>query len=159
MSGRVSAVEDQFLMIHVFIYPPSPSSHCSLKGFNSIELWIDNTTFLKIILPAWPMASFAQSWLVQKWHQRETHPISRLPPKWKNWNNRLSYEKISYPLAVFPWVHQWPVLKTSMSACIHREADLSIWSIRSVGLVFPSRLRRVPSFTRKCDRRNSTVQL
>lgn len=78
----------------------------------------------------------------------------------KNINRKICQSRLQpYPRAVFPWVHQWPVLNTRMSARFQRLAVLSIWSIERVGFEFPCPLIRTPSFTRKCDLTNSTVQL
>ena len=145
----ITAIEDQTLsMVDVFIYPFPPSSHGSLKRFSCIKLWINNAVFFVVVLPDWWWMIKVCNWLRHRERDGETM-----------WLPEVRKQEFAYPLAVFPCVHQWPVLKTRMSAFFHRLADLSTRSISRIGFLPPCPFTRIPCRARKWDWMNSTVQL
>lgn len=77
-------------------------------------------------------------------------------------NNLIMYvEKHNrfHPKEVFSWVHQWPVLKTMISAFLYFSADSPIKSSRSVSFFPPFLSATSHCWTKKGDTKNSTLHL
>ena len=144
-----SEKHSSFLGVYIGINPLGPGVESSPKGIMDIQLTVHAVALLVVIFP---VAHFKT--------------IRTVKGKWNAgcMNCRSSVNQaghcFAHPREVLSCVHQWPVLKIMISAFLYLgNAESIMSSLRVSRVPFPLLIGISHSWTRKGERKNSTLQL